>query len=190
MPNWKYNKSCLYNFFLVSDKHQRSNCQATYFLIYNNRYTISNSAQPYNATMSPYYTQFVVLMCSQLFFAGAFAAFIPDADDVMDGVDYDISKPNIQPIDDEKMYRALSHVLASYLNSQRDSLNDFLAERAQGHYYPTAKQEPLSGFKPIVDKRKVFWQPLGYLPPGSRKVYTDSNSGSSSNSGGQVFRYG
>jgi len=144
--------------------------------------------------MSPICVQVVVIVtCSQLFFAGAFAAFIPDANDVLNDVDYDITQPNIEQIDENKLFRALSHVVLGYLKSERESLNDYLGQKLEGHYYPITNQESSSsGLKrmPVVDKRKVFWQPLGYLPPGSVHVNTNSNSGSSSNSRGQVFRYG
>lgn len=108
----------------------------------------------------------------------------------MDDIDYDITKPDTQPIDEEKLFRALSHVVLGYLTSERDALNDYLAAKAQGQYYPVDKHDSPSGLKRVVEKRKVFWQPLGYLPPGSRQDNSGSSGGSSGGGRGQVFRYG
>lgn len=41
---------------------------------------------------------------------------------------------------------------------------------------------------PIVSKRKVFWQPLGYIPASVR--ITGNNDKASDNAGPQLFRYG
>ena len=83
--------------------------------------------------MSPICVQVVVIVtCSQLFFAGAFAAFIPDANDVLNDVDYDITQPNIEQIDENKLFRALSHVVLGYLKSERESLNDYLGQKLEG----------------------------------------------------------
>lgn len=42
---------------------------------------------------------------------------------------------------------------------------------------------------PVVNKRKVFWQPLGYIPASVRGTGS-AKSQSSDNNGGQLFRYG
>ena len=42
---------------------------------------------------------------------------------------------------------------------------------------------------PIVSKRKVFWQPLGYIP-ASVRISGNTVKSPFDNSGGQIFRYG
>lgn len=138
-------------------------------------------------------TSIIVVVFTQLIFAGAFAAFIPETNDVIDDIEYDITKPETMPFSEDRFYKALSHVLLGYVASQRDALNDYIEsklENGPSYGLDMPKSAARSSVKRIVDKRKVFWQPLGYLPPGSRQVNSGTNTGYSDKNRGQVFRYG
>lgn len=127
-----------------------------------------------------------IVSFSQLLYVSAFAAFVPESNDVIDDVSYnDLSKPESQPLEDGQFYKMLSKILMGYLNrlQQRDLIESYLSNNGMPYYSPSKRNsDAYTG----LSKRKVFWQPLGYNPPGG-----STNDGGSSSSGrGQVFRYG
>lgn len=117
----------------------------------------------------------------------AFASYVPDADTDVDDAEYDdYSKPQSQPIVNGQFYKVLSKILMNYLDRlpARDYVDDISSRPLMG-YYGTSKRN-MDGFTG-VDKRKIFWQPLGYNP--SRSGH--GGSGEAGGSGkGRVFRYG
>jgi hypothetical protein len=123
---------------------------------------------------------------TQLLCVSAFAAFVPDSNNVMDDISYDeISKPDISQTEDGQFYKMLSKILTSYLNrlEQRHIVDGYLSNTNMPYNKPSKRtSDAFTGFA----KRKVFWQPLGYNPTGG----SGENRGSSGSGRGPVFRYG
>lgn len=87
-------------------------------------------------------------------------------------------------LQDTKDEHLLSRILKYIESKNGNSLeSNGLSQKMYDNYL-----EEKSRF-PVVNKRKVFWQPLGYIPASVRGS-GHSSSQSSDNNGGQLFRYG
>ncbi|VDI05882.1 Hypothetical predicted protein [Mytilus galloprovincialis] len=88
--------------------------------------------------------------------------------------------------DDSRKENVLAKIL-KYLdtkNAQRSALQDSYVQKI-------FENDMDSGARlPIISKRKVFWQPLGYIPASVRISGNSGKSQSDDNTGGQLFRYG
>lgn len=135
-------------------------------------------------SLYPVHVLYIVTL-SRLLCVSAFAAFVPESNDVIDDVSYDdISKQESQPLPDGQFYKMLSKILMGYLNriQQRDLIEDYITNTGMPYYSPSKRNSDVyTGFA----KRKVFWQPLGYDPTGG-----SGESRGSSKSRGNIFRYG
>ncbi|KAL4218647.1 hypothetical protein ACF0H5_021236 [Mactra antiquata] len=131
------------------------------------------------------------MCCSLLVCVSAFASYVPESDGSLEVDDYDVyTKPRSEPMDNKQFYKILSKLLMNYLNRMpaRDYMDELNTRPVMGVYGPSKRSmdDEFDGFVG-VDKRKIFWQPLGYNPSRSGS----GGGGQSSGSGkGKVFRYG
>lgn len=126
----------------------------------------------------------LLLACSMFVFVYSYTVFVPKTDTMTRSTDleYDETKQGSQPVVEGTYHTMLSKLLINYLNSIQGK--DYVGRSIDKSGWPY--------YRPIQEngrsKRKVFWQPLGYLPAGAS---LSAESGSSSNNGkGNLFRYG
>lgn len=114
----------------------------------------------------------------------AFAAFVPDTEGSSYD-DLDISQPDSHPVADAEFYKMLSKVLIGYLNriKQQEVFGDYVDDADS--YYRGQRRNTYGGLG--VQKRKVFWQPLGYNPVAEP---AGADEGRGSTGRGPTFRYG
>ena len=114
----------------------------------------------------------------------AYNPYVPPSNDVA----YDSDDVDVQPYqhsaDASIVYRYLNSLLLdNFINHQMSKYPDRFKALKR---VPADEQQ-----REAMPKRKVFWQPLGYLPAG---VHPNGNQGPAAGSGsagrGQVFRYG
>lgn len=125
-----------------------------------------------------------LLAYSKFVFVYSYSVLLPNADTMATNADiqYDETKLGSQPTEDGAYHILLSRLLINYLNSIQDK--DYVSKSIAWNGMPYSHPMQENG----RSKRKVFWQPLGYLPAGAS---VSAESGSSSNNGkGNLFRYG
>ena len=114
----------------------------------------------------------------------AYVPYVPPSNYIT----YDDDEVDVQPY----QRSADASIVYRYLNSL---LLDNFINHQMGKYpdrYKALKRVPTDDQqRGSMEKRKVFWQPLGYLPAG---VHPNGNQGPAAGGGsagrGQVFRYG
>ena len=140
------------------------------------------------STLSALVVQTFVIMIA-LETVKAYVPLVPTSHDVEYDNDVDV-QPYHHPSDVDIFYRYLNSLLLDNLNR--------LDRRMSGDYdgsvsVKSSKRVPIDEeVRNVLEKRKVFWQPLGYLPAG---IHPNGNQGSPAGGsgngrGGQIFRYG
>ncbi|XP_060064241.1 uncharacterized protein LOC132544637 [Ylistrum balloti] len=79
------------------------------------------------------------------------------------------------------------------LMNRAAALEEEMDDNKGGHFDTVGDMSStgdLTGVKRSMDKRKVFWQPLGYVPASMRMSSNNKHQSSSKDAGRKGFRYG
>lgn len=118
----------------------------------------------------------------------AYVPYVPASNDIEYDNDVDVQPYQRSSADPNVFYRYLNSLLLdNFINRHMSGSSDKFTSLKALKRVPSDEDRRESS----MEKRKVFWQPLGYLPAG---VHPSGNQGPSAGGGsagrGQVFRYG
>jgi len=126
----------------------------------------------------------LAIFCMSMSCVLTFTPYVRNGDDSIDDVDFYGDSPS--DVDQMKVFNLISNYLKNVQQRPERELYDDI--------YPLPYQSVLKRFSPShvaprMEKRKIFWQPLGYLPGGSSGAAVE-DTGSGSGTGRKGFRYG
>ena len=126
----------------------------------------------------------IAVILIQLVFVQAYVSYLPSEED-MDDETNEVSDLQAQSLEDKMFYKLLNNIMLDNLYKlQQRQYSDYIRDSTDS--FKSSKR-----FLPDFNtkrKRKVFWQPLGYLPGGTNQDGSSNQANSASNS--RVFRYG
>lgn len=116
------------------------------------------------------------------------------SDSDVDNENYDFSRSTPEEAYENKLlYKILNHILIENLYKLEHQASPSDYEPQSQEYSGEQFMSSVKRVSPEMEekqKRKVFWQPMGYLPAGSNPSTKGSHSSASGSSSRQVFRYG
>ena len=138
----------------------------------------------------------VMVTCFRIQGVQAYVSYVPTSSDSSDET-YDVGNQqpedvfdNMEDDDDDVLFKLLNRIISKNLHRSRQPyLDDGFdgSSNFQPNIYRPSKRVPANYMK---QKRKVFWQPLGYLPPGVNIPGQQNSHATAGGSRSQVFRYG